>query len=261
LCWERESPEVDGTQEFIIALISNGAWPLVVLILGFFFRKTLRSVFERLTAFEGLGAKMDFDAGIRRLDEKADVLVLESKTQEEDEPDDIDHAPDDDDVFDEEDEGPEDHEARSPASDVDSDFAPNARPFGRFIRQWHANETPGGTIMNAWSILERDVFMLYVEAVKSGLITHKHQEASSFRKVLSALVDSAIVRDNEMSFIEDLRDTRDTVAHASVRPSEGQMLAYLEACEAAKKILEKATKRANALSKSRTPFVRLDLPD
>lgn len=68
--------------EFLSNIITGATWPLVVLVLGFVFRDTLRSVFERLKGVEGLGAKLELSESVKRVDDAADSVEIEAAERE-----------------------------------------------------------------------------------------------------------------------------------------------------------------------------------
>jgi hypothetical protein len=68
---------VDGWQELVSNMVASAIWPIVVLILGLTFRKTLKSLLLRLKGFEGLGAKLELSEAVKQLDEAAATLEVQ----------------------------------------------------------------------------------------------------------------------------------------------------------------------------------------
>jgi hypothetical protein len=229
----RGAQPVSGWQEFVTNLVANGAWPLVVLILGLTFRRTLRGVLERITGFEGLGAKLDFAESIKRIDVGADVVDFATRGRRSDE-------------F-----------ADAPHDDTADDEQPSRLTGNSVRREWVTESTPS-TIMESWAEIESAIRRLYHDAVGRGLLNGIVPEKPSlrrlsFKEVLSKLATAQILREHEVNLLEELRETRNRVAYESILPSEGQALTYLEGSKTANRILQRANARAYALSKAQEP--------
>jgi hypothetical protein len=252
--WRGKAEPVSGWQEFVTTLVANAGWPLVVLILGLTFRKTLRGVLERIANFEGFGARVEFNEGIKRLDEDADVLEFETIERKR-EPRPVESDQDDE---------PPDQPQPQPDED---DRAANwqdswrtERPVGHFVRQHGAiEENESVAIMESWNEIETAIRKLHRDADARGIMisvlpASERTRRLSFREVLSRLASAGILGENDVKLLEEMRATRNRVAHEpAVQPSVGQTMTYLEASRTAERILQGAKAKVVHLSKLQFP--------
>jgi hypothetical protein len=183
-------------------IVTGAMWPLVVLILGITFRKTLRSVLERVTNFEGLGAKLEFGESVKRLDEAADSVEIES--------------------------------ASGKSSD---DGSSRDLPLRHLVAV--ARISPAAAVVDAWREVEA-LLLKYWQAVRRAQDLPEERRLTPGR-LLHVLQGTNSLSPPQVHLLEELRTTRNAVAHGKSQPSEGQSLAYVDAAALAIQSLETET--------------------
>lgn len=214
---------VNGWQELVSNIIGNSMWPLVVLILGVIFRDTLRSVLERLTGIEGLGAKFEFTENIRRIDSEAEMLRVETTNEAVLAGSDAVTA--------------SELAALSGGSELESDGqSPNSAPHQR-SREFRTDRsdsatfgrafTPAARILKAWERGERELRTMF--ALESAIRRERgepFQTPTNPHDLTKYLFRWRRLTGAEFNIIFNLRETRDKVTREGVEPTEAQAVAY-----------------------------------
>jgi hypothetical protein len=224
---------VNGWQELVSNIVTSAIWPLVVLILGITFRETLRSVLQRVKGFEGLGAKLEFDETLRRIDVEADSLQIEAQRDAAEISTESPKAPT----------IPPGAPEASPESEYKSDPRGDDKPllFPKLV-------TPAQRIVYAWERVERQLFEAWIlESSRRAARGEPFRTPTETHTLVNYLLRWRMVGSSEHALLFDLRTTRDSVVHDSVEPSEAQALAYEQAAESMRDALGRAVQKLKML--------------
>ncbi|GAA1203250.1 hypothetical protein [Pseudonocardia alaniniphila] len=200
--------------ELISNIATAALWPLVILLLGIMFRDTLKSVVERITKLEAFGANIEIAKSVEKLDAAADSVELDAAIR--------------DPKHEEADKG-----KGSNGSAANGSFVAREAPLRHLVEV--AKLSPAAAIVDAWREVENNL-LSYWQAAKTirELPEEKYQSAARIAQILRSF---KMITPQQYELLNQLRSTRNEVAHGQGQPSEGQSLAYLDAAGLAIKTL------------------------
>jgi hypothetical protein len=178
----------------------------------------------RIKEVKGLGAEISLDDAVKRLDQAADSVEIEQ----------IDKRTESgrsEDAFGDSSERnvPEWLEGDIPGI-TDRPGAARYRPLRHLAEVAHVS--PAAAAIDAWREVEA-YLISYLKALDTNVPDAPRIDRSGPAQIISGLKNSKWLSTHEASLLDNLRTTRNAVAHKQTQLSEGQSLAYVDAAGSA----------------------------